>query len=130
MANPPFKGSVDKSEISKEFEITTSKTEILFLELMYNILTRGGKCAVIVPEGVLFGGTRAHKKIRKKLLKDCRLDVVIAMPSGVFKPYSGISTGILVFTKGEPTEKVWFYDMESDGFSLMISITVTFNLFV
>ena len=95
-----------------------TKTEILFLELMYNILSSGGKCAVIVPEGILFGGTNAHKKIRKKLLKECRLDAVISMPSGVFKPYSGVSTGILVYTKGEPTKKVWFYEMEADGYSL------------
>jgi len=85
---------------------------------MYNILSSGGKCAVIVPEGVLFGGTNAHKKIKKKLLKECRMDAVISMLSGVFKPYSGVSTGVLVFTKGEPTKKVWFYDMEADGYSL------------
>jgi type I restriction enzyme M protein len=81
-------------------------------------LTIGGRCAVIVPQGVLFGNSRAHKTIRKKLLEDCRLDAVISMPSGVFKPYAGVSTGILIFTKGEPTETVWFYDMEADGYSL------------
>ena len=118
LANPPFKGSINKSEISREFVITSTKTEILFLELMYNILTSGGKCAVIVPEGVLFGGTKAHKQIRQKLLNDCRLDAVISMPAGVFKPYSGVSTGVMVFTKGEPTKKVWFYGMEADGYSL------------
>jgi len=118
LANPPFKGSIDKTEISENFAIKTSKTEILFLELMYNILTNGGRCAVIVPQGVLFGNSKAHQNIRKKLLEDCRLDAVISMPSGVFKPYAGVSTGILVFTKGEPTEKVLFYDMESDGYSL------------
>ena len=118
LANPPFKGSIDKAEINQNFTIKTTKTEILFLELMYNILVSGGRCAVIVPQGVLFGNSRAHKSIRKRLLEDCRLDAVISMPSGVFKPYAGVSTGILVFTKGEPTKNVWFYDMEADGYSL------------
>lgn len=118
LANPPFKGSIDASEISGELTISTKKTEILFLELMYNILSSGGKCAVIVPDGVLFGNSKAHKKIRAKLLEECRLDAVISMPSGVFKPYAGVSTGVLVFTKGEPTKNVWFYDMTSDGYSL------------
>jgi len=118
LANPPFKGSIDASEISGQFTISTKKTEILYLELMYNILSSGGRCAVIVPDGVLFGNSKAHKKIRAKLLEECRLDAVVSMPSGVFKPYAGVSTGILVFTKGEPTRKVWFYDMTSDGYSL------------
>lgn len=118
LANPPFKGSIDKSEINENFTITTTKTELLFLELMYNMLFNGGRCAVIVPQGVLFGNSRAHKGIRKKLLEDCRIDAVISMPSGVFKPYAGVSTAVLVFTKGESTKKVWFYDMESDGYSL------------
>lgn len=118
LANPPFKGSINKDELSEDFSINTTKTEILFLELMYNILNIGGRCAVIVPQGVLFGNSRAHKSIRRKLLEDCRLDAVISMPSGVFKPYAGVSTGILIFTKGEPTETVWFYDMEADGYSL------------
>jgi type I restriction enzyme M protein len=118
LANPPFKGSINQAEISREFSITTKKTEILFPELMYNILSSGGKCAVIVPDGVLFGNSTAHKKIKKKLLEDCRLDAVISMPSGVFKPYAGVSTAVLVFTKGEPTKKVWFYGMKADGYSL------------
>jgi type I restriction enzyme M protein len=118
LANPPFKGSINKDELSDDFSINTTKTEILFLELMYNILTIGGRCAVIVPQGVLFGNSKAHKSIRQKLLEDCRMDAVISMPSGVFKPYAGVSTGILIFTKGEPTENVWFYDMEADGYSL------------
>lgn len=117
LANPPFKGSIDDSEIN-EFTVSTTKTEILFLELMYRMLRTGGRCAVIVPDGVLFGNSKAHRQIRQKLLEKCRLDAVISMPSGVFKPYAGVSTGILVFTKGEPTEKVWFYDMEEDGFTL------------
>jgi len=118
LANPPFTGSIDESEISGEFTIKTKKTEILFIELMYNILATGGRCAVIVPDGVLFGNSKAHQKIRQKLIDECRLDAVISMPSGVFKPYAGVSTGVLVFTKGEPTKKVWFYDMKADGYSL------------
>ena len=118
LANPPFKGSIDESDLSASFIVHTKKTELLFLELMYNLLSNGGRCAVIVPEGVLFGNSNAHKNIKKLLLEECRLDAVISMPSGVFKPYAGVSTGILVFTKGEPTEKVWFYEMESDGFTL------------
>src|SRR3989339_1468030 len=85
---------------------------------MFNLLTNGGRCAVIVPDGVLFGNSKAHKKIRTLLVEKCRLDAIISMPSGVFKPYAGVSTAVLVFTKGEPTQKVWFYDMQSDGFTL------------
>jgi type I restriction enzyme M protein len=118
LANPPFKGSINESEKSDELTISTSKTELLFLELMYNCLSIGGRCAVIVPDGVLFGNSHAHKSIRKLLLEKCRLDAIISMPSGIFKPYAGVSTAVLFFTKGEPTEKVWFYDMEADGFSL------------
>ncbi len=118
LANPPFKGSIDESEISENFTIKNKKTEILFLELMYRLLTSGGKCAVIVPDGVIFGNSNAHKKVRKLLLEKCRLEAVISMPAGVFKPYSGVSTGVLVFVKGEPTKRVWFYGMENDGFSL------------
>ena len=118
LANPPFKGSIDESESSDNLTIKSKKTELLFLELMYNCLTNGGRCAVIVPDGVLFGNSKAHKDIRKKLLEDCRLDAIIKMPSGVFKPYAGVSTAVLFFTKGEPTKNVWFYDMQSDGFSL------------
>lgn len=118
LANPPFKGSINESEKSDDLTISTSKTELLFLELMYNCLSIGGKCAVIVPDGVLFGNSNAHKSARKLLLEKCRLDAIISMPSGVFKPYAGVSTAVLFFTKGEPTEKVWFYDMEADGYSL------------
>ena len=118
LANPPFKGSLDSSVVSKNFSIRSKKTEILFLELMYYILQSGGRCSVIVPDGVLFGSSKAHKAIRKKLLEDCRLDAIISMPSGVFKPYAGVSTAVLFFTKGEPTKKVWFYDMTADGFTL------------
>lgn len=118
LANPPFKGSVDESELNDQFTIKTKKTEILFLELMYRLLHNGGKCAVIVPDGIVFGSSNAHQHIRQLLLEKCRLDAVISMPSGVFKPYAGVSTAVLIFTKGEPTKKVWFYDMCSDGFSL------------
>ncbi|MEI6732108.1 MAG: class I SAM-dependent DNA methyltransferase [archaeon] len=117
-ANPPFKGSINESEKSDDLTISTSKTELLFLELMYNSLSVGGRCAVIVPDGVLFGNSNAHQSIRKLLLEKCRLDAIISMPSGIFKPYAGVSTAVLFFTKGEPTEKVWFYDMEADGYSL------------
>jgi len=118
LANPPFKGSINESEKSDELTIKTSKTELLFLELMYNCLSIGGRCSVIVPDGVLFGNSNAHKSIRRLLLEKCRLDAVISMPSGIFKPYAGVSTAVLFFTKGEPTERVWFYDMEADGYSL------------
>ncbi|MCC7570338.1 type I restriction-modification system subunit M [Candidatus Micrarchaeota archaeon] len=118
LANPPFKGSIDESEIGENFRTKTKKTELLFLELMYNLLTNSGRCTVIVPDGVLFGNSKAHKKIRELLLEKCRLDAVISMPSGVFKPYAGVSTAVLYFTKGEPTKEVWFYNMEADGFSL------------
>ncbi|MDR3222780.1 MAG: type I restriction-modification system subunit M [Methanobrevibacter sp.] len=118
LANPPFKGSINKDELSEDFTISTTKTEILFLEWMYNCLSVGGRCGVVVPQGILFGNSRAHKSIRGKLLEDCRLDAVISLPSGVFKPYAGVATAILIFTKGEATEKVFFYDMEADGFSL------------
>ncbi len=118
LANPPFKGSIDESDLSDTFTINSKKTELLYLELMFNLLNQGGRCAVIVPDGVLFGNSKAHKNIRKIIVEECRLDAVISMPSGVFKPYAGVSTGILVFTKGEPTEKVWFYDMQADGFTL------------
>jgi len=117
-ANPPFKGSIDESEISDSFTTTTKKTELLFLELMYNILTSTGSCSVIVPDGVLFGNSKAHREIRELLIEKCNLHAIISMPSGVFKPYAGVSTAVLYFTKGESTKKVWFYDMENDGFSL------------
>ncbi len=118
LANPPFTGSIDKDDINDSFKLKTTKTELLFLELFYKQLEMGGKAAVIVPNGVLFGSSNAHKEIRKMLLENCQLDAVISMPSGVFKPYSGVGTAILVFTKGGKTEKVWFYDMKSDGYTL------------
>lgn len=118
LANPPFAGYVDKSDINDNFKLDTTKTELLFVELFYNLLNVGGKAAVIVPNGVLFGSSNAHIKAREMLLERCDLQAVVSMPSGVFKPYSGVGTAFLVFVKGGKTENVWFYDMRSDGYSL------------
>ncbi|MEI7961127.1 MAG: N-6 DNA methylase [archaeon] len=119
LANPPFTGSLDESDIHSAFKADTTKTELLFIELFYNLLTIGGRAAVIVPNGVLFGSSNAHKKIRQLLLEKCQLEAVISMPSGVFRPYAGVGTAVLVFIKSsDKTESVWFYDMVSDGFSL------------
>ena len=122
LANPPFKGSLDYEAVSADLlKITkTKKTELLFLALFLRILKKGGRAAVIVPDGVLFGSSNAHKQIRKELIDNNKLDAVISMPSGVFKPYAGVSTAILIFTKtgSGGTDKVWFYDMKADGLSL------------
>jgi type I restriction enzyme M protein len=118
LANPPFKGSIDKSDINEMLTLGTTKTELLFVERMMHLLEIGGKCGVIVPGGVLFGSSNAHKKLRKMMLEQCQLEAVISMPSGVFRPYAGVSTAVLVFTKGGHTDRVWFYDMEADGYSL------------
>ena len=122
LANPPFTGSLDYEAVSKNLlAITkTKKTELLFLALFVRMLEIGGRCASIVPDGVLFGNSTGHKSIRKELIDNQRLQAVISMPSGVFKPYAGVSTAILVFTKTNAggTDKVWFYDMKADGFSL------------
>jgi len=118
MANPPFKGSIDKGSISEDLSIATTKTELLFVNRIINSLIIGGTGGVIVPDGVLFGSSKAHKDLRKMLLEKCELQGVISMPGGVFKPYAGVSTAILIFVKGGTTEKVWFYDMQADGFSL------------
>jgi type I restriction enzyme M protein len=117
-ANPPFAGYVDRSDINDNFKVNTIKTELLFLELFFNLLTIGGKAAVIVPNGVLFGSSNAHVKTRKLILENCDLQAVISMPSGVFQPYAGVSTAVLVFVKGGKTENVWFYEMLKDGYSL------------
>jgi type I restriction enzyme M protein len=117
-ANPPFAGSIDKSDISDAFKIDTTKTELLFVELFYNLLRVGGKASVIVPNGVLFGSSNAHIQAKRMLLEKCQLEAVISMPSGVFQPYSGVGTAVLVFTKGGKTENVWFYEMLKDGYSL------------
>jgi type I restriction enzyme M protein len=118
LMNPPFKGAVDKNEINPTLPNDTTKSELLFLHLILRALDMGGRCAVIVPDGVLFGSSKAHINIRRKLIEENRLDGVVSMPSGVFKPYAGVSTAILFFTRAGTTERVWFYDMEHDGFSL------------
>jgi type I restriction enzyme M protein len=118
MANPPFTGSIDKGDINESLKLGTTKTELLFVENIYNLLKIGGTAGVIVPQGVLFGSGKAFVEARKILIEKCELKAVIAMPSGVFKPYAGVSTAILIFTKGGETENVWFYDMQSDGYSL------------
>ena len=122
LANPPFKGSLDADTVSADLLklCKTKKTELLFLALFLRMLKVGGRCACIVPDGVLFGSSKAHKDIRKALVEDNRLEAVISMPSGVFKPYAGVSTAVLVFTKTSHggTDQVWFYDMKADGFSL------------
>ena len=122
LANPPFKGSLDADTVSADLlkVCKTKKTELLFLALFLRMLKIGGRCACIVPDGVLFGSSTAHKAIRKEIIENNRLEAVISMPSGVFKPYAGVSTGILIFTKTGHggTDNVWFYDMQADGFSL------------
>ena len=117
-ANPPFAGYVDKSDINDDFKIDTTKTELLFTELFYNLLSIGGKAAVIVPNGVLSNSSNAHAKVRKLLLENCDLQAIISIPSGIFQPYAGVSTAVLVFVKGGKTEKVWFYNVRADGYSL------------
>lgn len=122
LANPPFKGSLDAEAVSGDLlkVCKTKKTELLFLALFLRILKIGGRCACIVPDGVLFGSSTVHKAIRKEIVENQRLQAVISMPSGVFKPYAGVSTAILIFTKTEHggTDNVWFYDMHADGYSL------------
>lgn len=122
LANPPFKGSLDYEAVSPDLlKLTkTKKTELLFLALMLRMLKKGGRCAVIVPDGVLFGSSTAHKAIRKEIVEQHHLKAIISMPSGVFKPYAGVSTGIMIFEKtgSGGTDGVWFYDMRADGYSL------------
>ncbi|MCM1315978.1 MAG: type I restriction-modification system subunit M [Alistipes senegalensis] len=122
LANPPFKGSVDAESINDNLKSVTNtkKTELLFLALFLRLLQKGGRCACIVPDGVLFGSSKAHKSIRREIIENHQLKAVISMPSGVFKPYAGVSTAVLVFVKtgAGGTDNVWFYDMKADGFSL------------
>lgn len=122
LANPPFKGTIDAESINDNLKTVTNtkKTELLFVALFLRMLKKGGRCACIVPDGVLFGSSKAHKSIRKELVENHHLQAVISMPSGVFKPYAGVSTAILIFTKtgAGGTENVWFYDMQADGYSL------------
>jgi type I restriction enzyme M protein len=122
LANPPFKGSLDYDSVESSIlkVVKSKKTELLFLGLMLRMLKTGGRCSVIVPDGVLFGSSNAHKQIRQEIIENHKLDAVISMPSGVFKPYAGVSTAVLFFTKTGTggTDKVWFYDMQADGYSL------------
>jgi len=120
LANPPFKGSLDFDDTNKTLlsQVRTKKTELLFLVLILRLLKPGGRAAVIVPDGVLFGSSTAHRGLRKKLLDENQLEAVISLPSGVFKPYAGVSTGIVVLTRGGRTDEVFFYDVAADGFSL------------
>ena len=127
LANPPFKGSLDYDGVESSLlkTVKTKKTELLFLSLMLRMLKIGGRCAVIIPDGVLFGSSKAHKQLRQTIVEGHKLDAVISMPSGVFKPYAGVSTAILIFTKTNSggtdspnSNGVWFYDMQADGFSL------------
>jgi type I restriction enzyme M protein len=122
LANPPFAGSLDYESCAKDLQaiVKTKKTELLFLALFLRLLKPGGRAAVIVPDGVLFGSSKAHKELRRMLVEDHKLEGIVSLPSGVFKPYAGVSTAILLFTKTNSggTENVWFYDMESDGWSL------------
>ena len=122
LANPPFAGSLDYESTAKDLlqVVKTKKTELLFLALFLRLLKPGGRAAVIVPDGVLFGSTKAHKALRKMLVEDQKLDGIVKMPSGVFKPYAGVSTAILLFTKTNSggTDNVWFYDLQADGRSL------------
>ena len=122
LANPPFAGSLDYESTAKDLlqMVKTKKTELLFLALFLRLLKNGGRAAIIVPDGVLFGSSGAHKSLRKMLVEDQKLDAIISMPSGVFKPYAGVSTAIVIFTKTNSggTDGVWFYDMQEDGYSL------------
>jgi type I restriction enzyme M protein len=119
-ANPPFKGVIDENAVDPTLlgKVKTKKTELLFPVLMLRMLKLGGRCAVILPDGVLFGTSKAHLDLRKIISQENQLEAVISLPSGVFKPYAGVSTAILIFTKGGKTDNVWFYDLEDDGFSL------------
>lgn len=118
LANPPFAGSIDEGDINDNFRSKTTKTELLFCELFYNLLKMGGKAGVILPNGVLSSTSQVHKTLRKTLLQNCQIEGIISIPSGVFRPYSDVSTAVLLFTKGGKTDKVWFYQMENDGYTL------------
>lgn len=120
LANPPFKGSLDEEDVSPDIlrTVKTKKTELLFTALILRMLKVGGRAAVIVPDGVLFGSSKAHQQLRQELVENNQLEGIVSLPSGVFKPYAGVSTAILFFTKGGQTDNVWFYDLQADGFSL------------
>jgi len=118
MANPPFTGNIDKGDINEGLKLPTTKTELLFVERIFNMLKMGGTAAVIVPSGVIQNSGKAFEALRKLIIEKAELKAVIAVPSGVFKPYAGVSTAILIFTKGGETQNVWFYDMHADGYTL------------
>jgi type I restriction enzyme M protein len=118
LANPTFTGNIDKGDINESLQLPTTKTELLFIERIYTMLKMGGTCAVVVPQGVLFGSGKAFVAARKLMVENSELKAVITLPSGVFKPYAGVACAILIFTKGGETRDVWFYDMQSDGYSL------------
>jgi type I restriction enzyme M protein len=118
MANPPFTGSIDKGDINESLQLKTTKTELLFTERIFTLLKTGGTAGIIIPQGVLFSSGNAFVDARKKLVEEAELKAVISLPSGVFKPYAGVATAILVFTRGGKTERTWFYRLENDGFSL------------
>jgi type I restriction enzyme M protein len=120
LANPPFKGSLDEGDVHPTLTqaVKTKKTELLFIALILRMLRVGGRSATIVPDGVLFGSSKAHMQLRQHLIENNQLEAVISLPSGVFKPYAGVSTAIIIFAKGGKTENVFFYDVQSDGFTL------------
>ncbi len=118
LANPPFKGSIDKSDINEDLRLKTNKTELLFVNRIISLLRVGGRAGVIIPDGVLFGSSNAHKDLRRMLVDECDLQGIVKLPAGVFKPYSGVSTAVLIFVKGGKTEKTWYYDVKADGWSL------------
>lgn len=118
LANPPFKGSIDKGDINEDLRLKTTKTELLFVNRIMNLLRIGGRAGVIVPDGVLFGSSNAHRDLRKMLVEECELQGIVKMPAGVFKPYAGVSTAVVILAKGGRTEHVWYYDMQADGYSL------------
>ncbi|MFB9107513.1 type I restriction-modification system subunit M [Flavobacterium gyeonganense] len=118
LANPPFTGNIDKGDINESLKLNTTKTELLFIERIYTMLKMGGTAAIVIPQGVLFGSGKAFVECRKIMVEKSELKAVISMPSGVFKPYAGVSTAILIFTKGSETNNVWFYDMQNDGYTL------------
>lgn len=118
LANPPFTGNIDKGDINEELTLKTTKTELLFIERIYQMLVNGGTAGIVIPQGVLFGSGKAFVDARKLMIEKSELKAVISLPSGVFKPYAGVSTAILIFTKGGTTENVWFYNVENDGYTL------------
>ena len=120
LANPPFKGSLDETNTNPDVlgMVKTKKTELLFVAHILRALKLGGRAAVVVPDGVLFGSSKAHQQLRAELLDNNQLEGIISLPSGVFKPYAGVSTAIIIFTKGGKTDNVWFYDLQADGYSL------------